>query len=218
MSEPRTYPEGVTSWIDIEQRDIEAAKAFYGGLFGWTFTDATPPDASFRYSVAKLHGLDAAGIGGPAGAGDGVKRPEAWTTYVAVTDAGAAAARIETAGGHVLVGPSDVGEWGRSAVCVIRQVCLSGSSRPASGSALRSTHPAHGTSVTYMPPTRRRPRRSTAKYSGGPSTSRVRDDDPPARLRLSSRGHRRSGDPHPSGRRHGTAWLRRRHRLARSSW
>jgi uncharacterized protein len=36
MSEPRTYPEGVTSWIDIEHRDIEATKAFYGGLFGWT--------------------------------------------------------------------------------------------------------------------------------------------------------------------------------------
>jgi uncharacterized protein len=118
MSEPRIYPEGVTSWIDIEHRDIEAAKAFYGGLFGWTYTDATPPDASFRYAVAKLHGLDVAGIRGPADAGDGAEGPEAWTTYVAVTDAGAAAARIEAAGGHVLVGPSDAGEWGRSAVCV----------------------------------------------------------------------------------------------------
>jgi uncharacterized protein len=92
MNEPRIYPEGVTSWIDIEHRDIEAAKAFYGGLFGWTFTDATPPDASFRYAVAKLHGLDVAGIRGPADAGDGAEGPEAWTTYVAVTDAGAAAA------------------------------------------------------------------------------------------------------------------------------
>ncbi|MGH9252593.1 MAG: VOC family protein [Acidimicrobiales bacterium] len=115
MSEARTYPEGVTSWIDIEHRDVEAAQAFYRGLFGWTFADATPPGASSRYVVAKLNGLDAAGIGGAA-AGRAVG-PPAWNTYIAVTDADATAARIETAGGRVFVGPSDVGEVGRSAVC-----------------------------------------------------------------------------------------------------
>ena len=31
--EPKTYPDGVTSWIDTEQRDLEAAQRFYGGLF-----------------------------------------------------------------------------------------------------------------------------------------------------------------------------------------
>ena len=45
MDETRTYPEGVPSWIDIEQPDLDAAQAFYGGLFGWTFEPATPPDA-----------------------------------------------------------------------------------------------------------------------------------------------------------------------------
>ena len=117
MSQPRTYPEGVTSWIDLERPDVEAAQAFYGGLFGWTFTDATPPGASLRYVVAKLDGLDAAGIGEPAEAAGRAVGPAAWNTYVAVTDADAAAARIEAAGGRVLVGASDVGEAGRSAVC-----------------------------------------------------------------------------------------------------
>ncbi len=42
MSETRTYPEGVPSWIDIEQPDLDAAQAFYGGLFDWTFEAATP--------------------------------------------------------------------------------------------------------------------------------------------------------------------------------
>ena len=37
MPEARTYPEGVTSWVDVEQPDLDAAQAFYGGLFGWTF-------------------------------------------------------------------------------------------------------------------------------------------------------------------------------------
>ena len=116
MTQARTYPEGVTSWIDIEQRDVEAAKAFYAGVFGWTFADATPPGASARYVVAELDGLDAAGVGEPSSAGLTAGQ-STWNTYVAVTDADAVAARIEAAGGSVLVAPLDVGQDGRSAVC-----------------------------------------------------------------------------------------------------
>jgi predicted enzyme related to lactoylglutathione lyase len=75
------------------------------------------PGASPRYVVAKLNGLDAAGIGGAAEAAGRAVGPSAWNTYVAVTDADAVAARIEAAAGRVLIGPSDVGEAGRSAVC-----------------------------------------------------------------------------------------------------
>lgn len=117
MSEPRTYPEGVPSWVDIEHRDVEGAKAFYGGLFGWTFTEATPPGGAFRYVIAKLEGLDVAGIGGPADPGGPPTGPSAWNSYVAVDDAGATVARIEAAGGRLLAGPSDAGEGGRSTVC-----------------------------------------------------------------------------------------------------
>jgi len=117
MSDARTYPEGVTSWVDIEHPDVEAAQAFYHGLFGWTFADATPPGASSGYVVGRLDGLDAAGIGGSTDMADRAVGSSAWNTYVAVTDIHAAAARIESAGGRVLVGPSDVGEAGRSAVC-----------------------------------------------------------------------------------------------------
>jgi len=42
MTGPRTYPHGVTCWIDTEQPDLPAAGRFYGGLFGWTLTDAVP--------------------------------------------------------------------------------------------------------------------------------------------------------------------------------
>ena len=37
------YPPGVTCWIDTERADLEAAAAFYGGMFGWTFEDRMPP-------------------------------------------------------------------------------------------------------------------------------------------------------------------------------
>ena len=65
-TQARTYPAGVTSWVDIEVDDVEAAQAFYGGLFGWTFTQATPPEAPVRYLIAQLDGQDVAGIGGRA--------------------------------------------------------------------------------------------------------------------------------------------------------
>ena len=41
----RTYPHGVPSWVDTEQPDTDAARAFYGELFGWSFEDAMPPEA-----------------------------------------------------------------------------------------------------------------------------------------------------------------------------
>ncbi|HEX5522004.1 MAG TPA: VOC family protein [Pedococcus sp.] len=120
--EPKTYPEGVPSWVDTEQRDLEAAKRFYGGLFGWTFAEATPPGTPLRYVVAQLGGQDVAGLSGPvdpdAPPDPGARsQGPAWSTYVAVDDADDAAARIEAAGGRVLQPASDAGEGGRWAVC-----------------------------------------------------------------------------------------------------
>jgi predicted enzyme related to lactoylglutathione lyase len=109
--QPRTYPAGVTSWIDVEQPDLDAAAEFYHGLFGWEVTDVTAPGAEQRYLVATLDGRDVAGLAGPA---DG---PAGWNTYVAVDDVAAAVARVEAAGGRILAPPSDVGEAGRSATC-----------------------------------------------------------------------------------------------------
>ncbi len=125
MSQTRTYPRGVPSWIDTEQPDVDAAAAFYGALFGWSFVEATPSGAPSRYLIAQLDGQDAAGIGGPVATeaspsppsdqpGDD---PAGWNTYIAVTDADATTARVESAGGSVVAAPSDVGEGGRAAVC-----------------------------------------------------------------------------------------------------
>lgn len=117
MTEQRTYPEGVTSWVDIDQGDVDAAMAFYGALFGWTFVEATPPGTPFRYVIAQLDGQDAAGIGGPTNpAGDDSTTPS-WNTYVAVDDARAAADRVAAAGGDILQPPTSAGEGGISVVC-----------------------------------------------------------------------------------------------------
>ena len=109
MTRARTYPLGVTCWVDVESPDVEATKQFYAGLLGWTFTRATPPEAPFQYAIAELDGQDAAGVGGPA--------DSAWNTYVAVDDIDAAVLSVARAGGSVVSPPADAGEGGRAAAC-----------------------------------------------------------------------------------------------------
>ena len=100
----RTFPDGVTSWIDVEQPDETAAMQFYGDLFGWTFDRATPPEVPVPYWIARLDGRDVAGVGRADTA--------AWNTYVSVSDSEAVIARIEQAGGTVVSGPDAAGEGG----------------------------------------------------------------------------------------------------------
>jgi predicted enzyme related to lactoylglutathione lyase len=111
VGKQRTYPHGVTSWIDTEQPDVRAAGAFYTGLFGWELTDATPPGAAGAYLIASIDGEEVAAV---------ASGPEAatWNTYVAVHDADATAASVPALGGVVTVAPVDAGPDGRVAACV----------------------------------------------------------------------------------------------------
>ena len=49
MQVVKQYPDGVFSWVDLGTTDPEAAKAFYGGLFGWSCT----AEPSTRFGLAK---------------------------------------------------------------------------------------------------------------------------------------------------------------------
>jgi len=107
MTQQRTYPEGVTSWIDVEHPDLAVAREFYGGLFGWRFVEV----GGGQYVVAQLDGQDVAGL---AESSDGTP---AWNTYVAVDDAERASARVIAAGGRVVMAPTAFGTSGRAAYC-----------------------------------------------------------------------------------------------------
>ncbi len=113
MHETRTYPEGVPSWIDIEQPDLPAAMAFYGGLFGWSFESAEGPHGDTAYVVARHGGREAAGLAAHVVSPDA---PPAWNMYVAVTDIGTAVRRVVEAGGAITAGPVDAGKAGRAAL------------------------------------------------------------------------------------------------------
>jgi predicted enzyme related to lactoylglutathione lyase len=119
MSDSRTYPQGVPSWIDFEPDDVEAAKAFYGTLLGWEFTEATPPGSPYRYFIAHVSGADAAGIGGPAPRRaahqvepTGETQTAAWQTYIAVDDAESFQDTVTAAGGKVVTPPTSPGPAG----------------------------------------------------------------------------------------------------------
>ena len=111
MSQPRTYPDGVPSWVDTEQPDPSAAEEFYGRLFGWSFATVSPSDTPV-YAIATLgDDRDVAGLAATT------ETAATWNTYIAVDDAEATAARIWAAGGEVTVEPTDVGPAGRFAIC-----------------------------------------------------------------------------------------------------
>lgn len=110
---PRTYPQGVPSWIEARQPDPDAAQAFYGALFGWDFEERLPPGAPGSYRIASVGGRE---VGAVASSDD----PASWTTYVAVDDADAVAARVVELGGSAGA-PEDAGPdgaAGRSVDCV----------------------------------------------------------------------------------------------------
>jgi len=101
---------GVPNWVDLGTADLEDAKRFYSGLFGWTAYVSPEPEAG-GYTTFHLGGLPVAGAGPLFGEG----QPTAWSTYIATADSDTIAARVEAAGGKVLVAPFDVLDQGRMA-------------------------------------------------------------------------------------------------------
>ncbi len=114
MSNITNYRAGVPCWVDTLQPDPKAAVQFYGPLLGWTFDTpvAMPDGLAGEYLAARCDGRLVAGIGqAPPGLPSAV-----WTTYVAVVDVDATAARVGGAGGGIIVGPIAHGGEGRLAV------------------------------------------------------------------------------------------------------
>jgi uncharacterized protein len=118
MNVPRTYPEGITCWVDVEEADVEEAARFYGVLFGWTFLES---ESKLRYLIARLDGRDAAGIGRLNSPDVSAARSPAWNTYISVHDIEQAAARIVAAGGRITEPPSTLDEAALTASCVDRE-------------------------------------------------------------------------------------------------
>jgi predicted enzyme related to lactoylglutathione lyase len=115
MAERSQYAPGTFSWVDLATPDPDAAKSFYGALFGWRAEDLPMPDGG-AYSMQRLDDRDVAAIAPQPQAQRDAGVPAVWQSYVTVESADAAAARTAEIGGTVHAGPFDVMEAGRMAV------------------------------------------------------------------------------------------------------
>ena len=106
------WPTGTPCWIDYGASDVDAAKDFYGRLFGWEFVDPNPEYGG--YLLATRNGESAAGLSPLMGEGDS----PAWTTYFAADDVEATGERIREAGGTIVVEPMRVEPLGSMVIAM----------------------------------------------------------------------------------------------------
>ncbi len=93
MTEPMKQ-HGAFSWNELMTTDVEAAKAFYGSLFGWTLEGMQTNDMA--YTMAKAGDREVAGLMAlPSEAGT---MPPTWGAYVTVDDVEASAKQAEALG------------------------------------------------------------------------------------------------------------------------
>ncbi|WP_459644791.1 VOC family protein [Kineococcus sp. NUM-3379] len=106
-------PGGLT-WEDLRSSDPDAARAFYGSVFGWTFQ---PMEGFEGYTTftqpGEAEGVFLGGIG-PAGP-DTPGQGSGWLVYFGVEDTDAAVATAERLGGKVVM-PAETTPYGRMAV------------------------------------------------------------------------------------------------------
>jgi len=104
---------GAVIWNELNTRDTEAAKAFYGAVFGWSFDQREFETG--MYTSLKL-GEDT--VGGMIDITGRVpdEVPAHWLAYYAVDAVDATLDSAKGAGGEVVFGPEDISEVGRIAV------------------------------------------------------------------------------------------------------
>ncbi len=114
MGTRTAYEPGTFCWVDLSTPDVEAAKAFYAGLFGWEIEDRPGPHGS--YSMAHVGGEQVAAFAPQATWESERGIPPHWNNYVSVEDAAATQARAAEAGAELFGEAFDVGDFGRIGV------------------------------------------------------------------------------------------------------
>jgi hypothetical protein len=109
------HPAGAFCWVELGTTEPEAAKTFYGGLFGWT-PDDMPMGPGRYYTMWKLAGLELGAMYQLSAEMLAQGVPPNWMLYVSVGSVDETLARVAAAGGQAVAGPFDVADAGRMAV------------------------------------------------------------------------------------------------------
>jgi uncharacterized protein len=115
MGERTQYTPGTFSWTDLTTTDQDAAKKFYGELFGWQATDYPVPDDGV-YSMMSLGGKDVAAISSQPQQQRDAGVPPAWNSYISVESADATLEKAKSLGATIHAPAFDVMEAGRMGV------------------------------------------------------------------------------------------------------
>jgi uncharacterized protein len=111
----RANEPGTLIWSENLSSGYEANKSFYGSVFGYHFGDIGAEGVN--YSTLDIDGRTVGGIGE---LGSGQQAPATWSTYFAVADTDAAAAKVAELGGSVIA-PARDSPYGRMAVVADNQ-------------------------------------------------------------------------------------------------
>jgi hypothetical protein len=107
------HEPGTFSWAELATTNSEAAKKFYGPLFGWKFDDM-PSGPGMTYTMNKVGDQYASAL---FQMGEGMKgMPPAWAAYVTVDNVDEATKRAVGNGAKALKEPFDVMDVGRMSV------------------------------------------------------------------------------------------------------
>jgi predicted enzyme related to lactoylglutathione lyase len=140
MSNVDRHPPGTPTWFDVSAKDLNAARKFYGALFGWEFGPEGPPETG-HYVTATVRGKRAAGLSkhDPSRG-----MPPVWSVYFASDDVDQTASAVQKGGGQVVMGPMDVMEHGRMIVLADPTGAMLGVWQPGAhaGSEVENEHGA----------------------------------------------------------------------------
>lgn len=105
--------QGAFATIDFAAKDFEGQSAFYERLFGWTHSDVPTAGGPYR-----MFSKDGSGVAGsypikPEMEAAGI--PSMWSTYIAVDDVNATAAKAVELGGQIIMPTQDAEGYGQFA-------------------------------------------------------------------------------------------------------
>jgi uncharacterized protein len=115
MAQRTQYTPGTFCWTDLTTTDQDAAKAFYGELFGWELTDI-PVGDGVHYTMAAIDGRQVGAISPQPEQQRDAGVPPAWNSYISVKSADETLARAEELGATVHAPAFDVMDAGRMGV------------------------------------------------------------------------------------------------------
>lgn len=137
MSFSQTPLVGKVIWNDLITDDLDAARAFYGRLFGWTFENSSGKGG--RYVLARAGKVYVAGIVEVRGK-KGATKSSRWLPYVSVDDVDGALAKASGAGARIAVPGQNV-NFGRVAAIIDPEGAVIGLARSHIGDPDDATTP-----------------------------------------------------------------------------